>query len=62
MSFDSGKMEVVKLDRNYATVRLTGFNTTRFTGYALIDWDEYALEKSGSKNVKILLTECGKRR
>jgi hypothetical protein len=58
INFDSGKMEVVRLHRDSATVRLTGFNTTRFTDYALIGWGEYALEKSEAKNVKIVLTKC----
>jgi hypothetical protein len=55
--FDTGKLEIDIKDKS-AVGRLVGIDTIHLTDLTIRGWGEYALEKSGAKNVKIVQTKC----
>lgn len=58
LNFDTGKMEIVELKENSATVRITNFKSERPICLAVIGWGELSLEKTGAKNIRIKETKC----
>ncbi len=59
--FDTGKIDIVKLEKKSATIRLTGIETTHLTDLVIEGWGEYAVEKTGGKNIKVAQTKCRER-
>lgn len=55
---DTGRIEIADLKENSTTVRLIGVNTILLADLTIQGWAEYALERVGAKNIKIVQTKC----
>lgn len=58
LNFDAGRLEVIKLEKNSATVRIRDFKSERPICLAVIGWGELSLEKTGAKNIRSKETKC----
>ena len=58
---DTGRMEIADPKENSATPRLIEYNSTLLADLTVQGWGEYALERVGAKNIKIVQTKCRER-
>jgi hypothetical protein len=58
--FDTGRLEIETREKS-AVVRLVDINTIRLSDLTIQGWGEWALERVGAKNVKIVQTKCRER-